>query len=78
MEFLPWCDNTRACHNPTVLGEDSNAARVMCRECKETQVLRKDWREVFENRAYSRFYRRDSIQPNTDLFYKYYPDYIRT
>ena len=70
------CDNTRAAHDPQIIGEDDNALRVQCRECKTIEVIRKDWRGVPENRQYARFYKRDILQGNDNLLYKYYPQHL--
>lgn len=72
------CDNKSSCHNPVVISEDQNATRVGCTECKHQYVIRKDYRGIHENRQYLEIYRKDSLQPNTNLFYKYYPQNIRT
>lgn len=72
------CDNVADCHNPVILGEDANAMRVMCSECKIQEVIRKDWREVPENRQYSKFFKRDILQGNDNLLYKYHNEYLRT
>lgn len=48
----------------------------MCSECKEVEVIRKDWRGVPENRSYGKFFRRDVLQGSDNLFYKYYPQYL--
>jgi hypothetical protein len=65
-------------HNPEVLSQDSNATRVICKECKEQFVIRNDQRGVPLNRQYQAVYRKDTLQANTNLFYKYYNKNIRT
>lgn len=66
------------CHKPITIGEDNNALRWLCTECKESGIIRKDWRGVPLNREYSKVYRREILQPNTNLFYKYYSQHLRT
>ena len=71
------CNNVSRAHNPKIISEDANAMRVICSECKEMQVIRKDWRGVPENRQYSKFYKRDIMQGNDNLLYKYHPEFLR-
>lgn len=72
------CDNIRYCHEPIVLNDDTNAMRVFCTLCKNQYIIRKDWRGVPENKTYSKIFRKEILQPNTNLFYKYYPQHMRT
>lgn len=72
------CDNKSNCHRPLVINEDESAMRVYCVECGAEEVIKKDWRGVPENRAYSRFFKRDILQGNDNLLYKYHPEYLRT
>lgn len=72
------CDNISSCHSPVTVAEDQNAMRVYCRECKNQYVIRKDWRGVPENRQYSEIFRKEILQGHQDLFYKYYPEHLRT
>lgn len=76
--FLRSCDNKSQCHNPLVIAEDENAMRVICTECKNQFVIRKDWRGVPENRQYQKVFRKDTLQGNTNLFYKYYAQFLKT
>lgn len=76
MEFE--CDNISNCHDPITIGEDNNAIRVFCRQCKHQYVIRKDWRGVAENRQYSEIFKRDVLQGNDNLFYKIHPQHLRT
>lgn len=72
------CNNQSSSHDPITIGEDSNCMRVLCKECKTQYNIRKDWRGIPFNRQYSEIFRRDTLQPNTNLFYRYYPKYLRT
>lgn len=72
------CNNKSACHRPTVINEDQNAVRVICQECKHQYVIRKDpIKDVPENRQYSKIYKRDILQGNDNLLYKYRPEFMR-
>lgn len=70
------CDNISKCHNPITIGEDDNALRVLCSECKNQYIIRKDWRGVPDNKQYSEIFRRETLQGHQDLFYKYYPQWL--
>ena len=70
------CDNVSRCHNPVTIG-DGQAQRVSCKECKSVIVIRKDWRGVVEKRQYAKVFKKDILQPSENLFYKYYPSYLR-
>jgi hypothetical protein len=72
------CDNKSNSHNPVIVSEDNNAMRVYCTECHNQFVIRKEpFKEVPENRQYSKIFKRDVLQGNDNLFYKYHPEYIR-
>ncbi len=75
-QLKQFCDGKKGIHNPTVIQEDGNAMRVLCKECQHQFIIRKDWRGAPENRSYSTIFRRDSIQGNHPLFYKIYPQYL--
>lgn len=66
------------CHKPITTSEDNDAMRWLCTECKESGVIRKDHRGVLFNRQYAKVFNREILQPNTNLFYKYYPQHLRT
>lgn len=70
------CDNVSNVHNPIVIAEDECAMRVFCKLCKHQYVIRKDWRGVSENKQYSKIFKRDTLQPHENLFYKVYPQYL--
>lgn len=72
------CDNISACHSPITLNEDNNAIRVLCTTCKNSYIIRKDWRGVSLNREYSKIFKKEILQPNSNLFYKYYSQHLRT
>lgn len=72
------CDNKFRCHDAIAIGDDNNAMRVSCRQCNHMYVIRKDWRGVPDNRQYSKIFRKEILQPNNSLFYKYYPQHMRT
>lgn len=75
---MNYCDNVRNCHNPEIVGEDINAMRVYCPQCHGVIVIRKTpWGEV-ENRQYSKIFKRDILQGKDSLFYKIYPQHLKT
>jgi hypothetical protein len=75
---MKYCNNISDCHNPYVINEDANALRWICNNCKQIGIIRKDWRGVPENREYSRVFKRDVLQGNDNLLYKYHPEFLKT
>lgn len=72
------CDNLSNVHDPLTIGEDGSAIRVICRICKEQIVIHKDmFTGAPEKREWARVFKRDTLQPNTNLFYKVYPQHLR-
>ena len=73
------CDNVSQAHYPIVCAEDSNAMRWYCVICNESGIIRKDINKGSpEKREYAKIFRRDILQGNDNLFYKYYQQYIKT
>lgn len=72
------CDNKSHTHKPLVIHDDDSAMRVYCCQCGVQKVFRKDWRGVPDNKAYSEFFKRDILQGRDKLFYKYFPQYLKT
>ncbi len=72
------CDNFSSVHDPVTVSEDACAMRVYRKECKHQYVIRKDWRGIPENKEYSRVFKRDVLQGHENLFYKIYPQHLRT
>lgn len=71
------CDNKSRCHTPKIIAEDQNAMRVICEACNHQYVIRKDpIKGVPENRAYSKIFKKDVLQGNDNLFYKYNPQFL--
>lgn len=70
------CDNISFCHDPITIGEDENAQRVFCLQCKNQYVIHKDWRGVPDNVQYSEIFKKEILQPRDNLFYKYYPQHL--
>lgn len=71
------CDNVSSCHNLKTISDGDSALRVICTECKEQLIIRKDWvRGNPEKRSYAKVFKKDILQGNDNLFYKYHPEYI--
>lgn len=72
------CDNVFACHELKILEEERNAMRVICIHCWGQYVIRKHHiKDVPENRQYSKIFKKDILQGNESLFYKYHPEFLR-
>lgn len=73
------CDNQAYCHNPIIIGEDKNAIRVACDHCWAMAIIRKHpVKNVPENRQYSKFFKKDILQGDDNLFYKYHSELLNT
>lgn len=67
------CDNINSCHENIITNETPDGIRVICTQCKQVNVLRMDKEGRFNNRAYSKIFKRDLLQPGENLYYKIYP-----
>lgn len=65
------CDNIANCHNVIIISEDNNAILVYCKDCGAQERIGKDIKGNPENRAYSEFFKRELVQPDYPLYYKY-------
>ena len=72
------CDNYAECHDLEFIAEGENAARVICKICKEQFILRKDARGIYERRQAAELLKRLILQPTDNLFYKYHPQHLKT
>ncbi len=72
------CDNVSFCHELKECADDNNATRVVCTICWNQYVIRKDWRGIHLNKQYQKIFRKESLQGNNPLFYKYYPQFLKT
>lgn len=73
------CDNKSNCHDLVIISDGDTAMRVLCQNCKKMFVIRKEpFKGVPENRQYSKIFKKDVLQGNDNLFYKYYPEFIKT
>ena len=72
------CNNISSCHNLKTIVDGETAMRVICTECKHQFVIRKDsYKGVPEKRQYAKLYKKDILQGRDNLFYKYYPQYLK-
>jgi len=71
------CDNIEKCHNPTVVGEDESTMLVYCNECEGEFHIPKDHRGILNNEEYLKIFRRETLQGNQDLFYRYYSQHLK-
>lgn len=71
MESKQYCDNTKSCHEPVIIAEDNSAIFVGCKECFVQERIGKDVKGNPEHRAYGDFFKRELLQPDHPLYYKY-------
>lgn len=77
MAYSRLCDNVSRCHNLIEISDGDSAMRVLCKECKVSIIIRKDINKgVPEKRQYAKVFKRDILQGNDNLFYKYHPRYL--
>ena len=65
------CNNYSSCHDGEVLNEDNNAIWVYCKNCFHGERIGKDIKGNPEHRAYGEFFKKDFVQPDHPLYYKY-------
>lgn len=72
------CDNKSACHELKTISDGDTAMRVLCTQCKHMYVIRKDpYKGVPEKRSYAKIFKKDILQGNDNLLYKYHPEFMR-
>lgn len=71
------CNNISQTHNLININ-DSDALRVLCIQCKKQFVIRKDsYIGAPEKRQYIKLFKRDALQGNDNLLYKYHPEFLK-
>lgn len=73
------CDNKSNAHDLEIISDGDTAMRVLCHICKHQIIIRKDpFKGVPEKRQYAKEFKRDIMQGNDNLFYRYHPQYLKT
>jgi hypothetical protein len=71
------CNNVSSCHKIKIIDDGDTVMRVICQECHHQYFIRKDpYKQTPEIRQYAEICKRDILQGNDPLFYKYYPWYL--
>jgi len=68
------CDNINSVHDITVINETPDGIRTRCKICGQIDVLRCDKDGRFNNKQYSKIFKRDILQPSDNLYYKIFPE----
>lgn len=68
------CDNINESHDNIVINETPDGIRTFCKICKEINTVRFDKEGRYNNKEYSKIFKRDLLQPGENLYYKYNPD----
>lgn len=72
------CDNKSQCHDLRTISDEPNAMRVICTICHKRYIIHKDLNKGNpEKRLYAKIFKRDILQGNDNLLYKYKPEFIR-
>lgn len=66
-------DNIHSVHKMITLEETEAAIVAYCDYCKRRYCVRKDDRGRPEQPLYSKIFKRDTLQPHENLYYKEYP-----
>lgn len=67
---LPECDNISRVHVPVICGENGDAFRIYCRQCRNMWRVGKDHRGAPEKKLWGDLFFEDAVQPPHPLFYK--------
>lgn len=65
------CDNKRDVHELKTI-EEGEVLEVVCKKCKQRFFLRLN-NNTYNKRAYAKIFRKDTLQRNSRLYYKVYP-----
>lgn len=68
------CDNINQCHDNITIGETSDGIRTYCKLCGKINEIRFDTNGRCDNREYSEIFKRDTVQPGSNLYYKIHPE----
>lgn len=68
------CDNKNQVHDNKIINEEKDGIRVICTICKKVYTMRIDINGRMNTRLYSKVYKRDIVQPGSNLYYKVYPE----
>lgn len=62
-----------------IINDGDSAQRIVCIQCRQVFVVRKNpYTGAPEKRQYARLFKRDILQGNDSLLYKYHPEYLKT
>jgi hypothetical protein len=67
------CDNRNNVHDPIQIADDPGGLRYICKTCKEVMILRRGY-DRFNNKEYTKVFKRDLLQPHDNLYFKVYPN----
>lgn len=68
------CDNKNSVHDNVIINETDDGIRCICKICKKINVLRREKNGRFNNRQYSKVFKRDILQPGENLYYRVHKD----
>lgn len=68
------CDNKNQVHDNKMICEEKDGIRVICTICKKINIMRIDENGRMNTRLYGKVFKRDTVQPGSNLYYKVYPD----
>lgn len=68
------CDNINSVHDNKIINEEKDGLRFICKKCKQINIIRMDQDGRMDNKNYQRIFKKDTLQPGTNLYYKEYPE----
>lgn len=72
------CNNISALHWPEVLNDSGGAIVAHCKLCHAIGIFRYDGEGRPNNREYSKWFKRDTIQQDHPLYFKYHESQVAT
>lgn len=69
--MLNKCDNKNKCHNNQIINKQEDGIRIICKDCKEINIIRIGLDGRMNNRKYAKVFKKDILQPGENLYYKY-------
>lgn len=68
------CDNINNCHDNVEIAQNNDGVRFICKQCKLVSTFRIDENGRMNTRQYGKVFKRDTVQPGSNLYYKVYPE----
>ena len=64
------CDNINSVHDNQIINEEHDGIRARCKICGKINIIRIGFDGRMNNRQYSKIFKRDVVQPGSNLYYR--------